>query len=540
MPSCKPQVSIRTFDRALYGLKSVGFHGDGYSVSMEWYKSYVEPINYDLVYNIYWSNLKSDVFTEGVKFVVPGDQLQATFINLFKAGETYNFAVRAAAHEPGTLDFDSLPESPENGKMYPQAALREDITATDLIIPLDDVSMFPPMGIVLIGAEPISYSAIDIVDNNLVLFSQDQRGLYGYDARLHTTDGYDGYHQFDDPFVNLWKGFEDENGVTGVDTNKFEHQYPRTNADGYRGQQDIITGSKNLDVVDDINDGFPSWDHAGWDRNPVTDYLAGRCIGTYFGGEFGCADGYDSTGPERGLSIGDHINMREEYLLEITGEPVTLVRRMWEGKNSKHYSPTRENTAYRGLDNHGTGFVSGYDQYFNTRRSDGKILVRFGPTKEDFKREDSGIENEFIPNCWTLVTPSVQDGDFIIRYNDDGSEEWRYEIIDVDRNRTFSEIAGGSNGAQKFTAVRVRKTDPIYQWRAIRDTSMFPSEVLTHFGSVSGPGGIPLHMHRIVINENIVSLQQINQTTSIERGHNHVVENGVVLPALGHTHTLIL
>lgn len=536
--ACNPPVTIRTFDRSLHGLRTVACLGDGYSVALQWHRAYQSPSNWDLVYNLYWSTNKADVFTEGVKFVVPGDQLEATIRGGFKRGDIYYFAVRGAGHEPGTLDFDALPESEDQPglRMYPEAALREDITATDLVIPLDDASGFPPTGIVLIGAEPIAYSSLDLVDNNLILTDIEQRGLYGYEARFHTTDGYDGYHNFDNPFVVLWRGFEDNNTVIGLEEIKFENQYARTNEDGYRGRVDILTASKELNVTDDENANFPPYDQTGWDRTHMEDYLSGKCVGTYFGGEYGCADGYEGDEPIRGLSIQDHMNMREEYLLELTGEPVMLFRRMWEGKESCLHDAARENTIYRGFDNHGTTLVSGYSQFFNPRRSDGKILVRFGPTKEDLKREDSGIENTFIPNCWTLVYPGIQDGDFIIRFNQDGTEEWRYEIIDVERNRVLLH----ETGQQKFTAVRVRKTDPIYQVRAIRDTSMFPSELLTGIGSVPGPGGIPPHMHRIVINEDITVVSQVDQMTSIERGHNHPVINGVVQTVLGHTHEIIL
>ena len=532
MATCNPPVFFQSFDRSLHGLKTVVSHGDGYSVSLEWYKSYPIPTNWDTVYNIYWSSVKSDVFSEGVKFIASSTTLSTTIQGGFKPGDIYYFAVRPAGHEPGTLLFNQLPEV-DGLRMYPEAALREDISATATIIPIDDASLFPPTGIILIGAEIISYSAVDLVDNNLLLFSVEQRGLYGYEPRIHTVDGYDGYHTFANPFVQLWRGWEEQNTAVGLEEIKFELQYARTNTDGYRDRVDIITSTDDLQVADNANAGFPAYDQAGWDRTHMADYLSGKCVGTYFGGEYGCADSSENEGPLRGLGIQDHMNMREEYLLELTGEPVVLFRRMWKGKQSQHYDSSRENTAYRGLDNYGTSLVNGYDQFFNPRRSDGKILVRFGPTKEDLKREDSGIENTFIPNCWTLVVPFVQDGDFIIRFNQDGTEEWRYEIIDVERNRTLLQ----ESGQQKFTAVRVRKTDPIYQVRSIRDTSPSPSELLVSIGSVPGPGGIVPHMHRIVISPG----QPLSQMTSIEQGHNHTVfSDGTIDTVLGHSHSIIL
>lgn len=538
--ACNPPVFLRTFDESLHGVRTVVCNGDGYTVTLEWYKDYLQPSNWDLVYNLYWSTDQANIYSEGVKFTMkPNTTKQYLSMDLhgyFDVGKVYYFAVKAAGHEPGTLLFNQLPNGGDPGlKIYPEAALSRDMTATDIVVPLDDVSIFPPSGIVLIDAELIRYSNVDLVDGYLII---SERGLYGYPITFHTMDGYDGYHSFDDPFVHLWRGWEDSNTAVGMATIRFDEQYARILKDGYgfRERTDILSGTTNLTVVDNANAGFPIYDQTGWDRTFMPDYLSGKCVGTYFGGEYGCADGNDVGGAIRGLSIQDHMNMREEYLLQITGEPVVLFRRMWSGKQSQHTSSTRENTTYRGVDTYGTSLVTGYEQFFSPRRSDGKILVRFGPTKEDFKREDAGVENLYIPNCWTLVIPTIKDGDFIIRFNQDGSEEWRYEVIDVDRNRSLLT----ESGAQKFTAVRVRKTDPLYQVRSIRDTSTMPRELLTSIGMVSGPGGIPPHMHHVVIDENILSISQINQLTSVDQGHNHPVQNGNVGTVLGHTHQIIL
>ena len=47
-------------------------------------------------------------------------------------------------------------------------------------------------------------------------------------------------------------------------------------------------------------------------------------------------------------------------------------------------------------------------------------------------------------------------------------------------------------------------------------------------------------MHEIVVNENIKTLSDINQTTSEMAGHSHTIINGNVLNSLGHTHNIIL
>ena len=86
-------------------------------------------------------------------------------------------------------------------------------------------------------------------------------------------------------------------------------------------------------------------------------------------------------------------------------------------------------------------------------------------------------------------------------------------------------------------AVRIRKTDPAYQIRVFRDTSMFPSKLNTGIGMASN---IPPHVHEIVVNEGILTVSQLNQTTNVVQGHSHPVVSGIVMEVLGHTHNIII
>jgi len=182
---------------------------------------------------------------------------------------------------------------------------------------------------------------------------------------------------------------------------------------------------------------------------------------------------------------------------------------------------------------YGTKFVFGYEQYFNPRRSDGRILVRPSPAEEDVKMTEAGMESEFTVSFWTLTVPTIKDRDIIILFDMEGNEEYRYEVLSVTRNNT----ALGLQGGQQFKAQRIRKFDPAYQIRVFRDSSMFPSQLNTSIGFTTG---ILPHTHKIVISEKIVSVNQINQTTSVSQGHNHPVKNGVVMSAVGHSHTIII
>src|SRR5208283_901527 len=54
-------------------------------------------------------------------------------------------------------------------RFYPTSMLRNNIGATDLIIPLVDVEGFPEAGLIKIGIELILYLAVDTANNNLIV-----------------------------------------------------------------------------------------------------------------------------------------------------------------------------------------------------------------------------------------------------------------------------------------------------------------------------------------------------------------------------------
>lgn len=531
------------------GILTAATRGDGYVIAISWCQAYPDTLGLNVAYNIYFSTLREDVFKEGVKYVSIDPDIFLTEIYEFTPGDTFYFAVRATEFDPVYVNLSLLPDA-GSSKVYPEGMLLSDISATSSSIPISDLDQFPAFGIVQVGVELIQYLNKDLVTNSLTGLT---RGFQDTEARLHTTDGYDGYETFSNQLVRFWTGFEEENEVVFQETSSFQYpNYPRTNTDGYKevlkdllttdlGGTDESFGSVSVDAggsSDNSQTAFPAFDYAGWHRTDPGALLRGECIGTYYGGEQFCADGYSGVGRQvRGVPIQTENARRQEVLLEVTGEPVILVRRMWTGDRCSCYLANTEHPEHRCIHCFGTGFITGYQQFFNPRRSDGRILVRFGPTEDDLKFENAGLESTFIPDCWTLVVPSVKDRDFIIRFNEDGTEEFRYEILNVTRNKLFNT----TSGAQKFRAQRVRKFDPIYQWRSIRNTATMPQVLTTSIGMVPGPGGIPPHLHNIIINESIVSLSQINQTTSISQGHNHQVRNGVIVnEELGHTHTIII
>lgn len=515
---------------SLAGILTAVNRGDGYTIGISWTQAYPDVSSYFVGYNLYFSTNKNDVFAEGVKYIISDSSTLIMDLLDFTPGDTFYFAVRAMEYDPSWLPLGLLPDSGD-AKIIPEGILTSNLSETDVVIPITDADQFPAFGVVQVGSELMSYTGIS--GNNLTGVT---RGFLATSTRIHTVDGYDGYTTWD-PTVKFWKGLEEENQTVLQATCTFAYpNYARTDTDGYMEvTKDILT--TDLSGSDASQTGFPAFDYAGYHRTDPVALLRGDCLDTYYGGEYFCADGYDGVGRQlKGIPLQTANEQRQEVLLTLTGEPVVLVQNMLTGKRCKCYMSRNEYPDDRCSICFGRGFITSYKQFFNPRRSDGRILVRFSPAEDDLKMEDSGLESTFLTDAWTITVPAIKDRDFLIRFTEDGKEEFRYEVLNVTRNKLLESLSG----AQKMRIQRVRKTDRIYQWKYIADTSTMPQVLTTTIGMVPGPGGIPPHTHTIVINESIISLDQINQTTSVSEGHNHEVINGVVRNVLGHDHEILL
>ncbi|CAB4196485.1 hypothetical protein UFOVP1290_5 [uncultured Caudovirales phage] len=518
----------------LCGTDAVSSLGDGYTINIKWFKAYPSIFANKILYHIYFSTIKEDVFADGVKYISAGDSLDANIIDL-TPGQEYFFAVRPVEYNPDVFNPSTdLPLAYDELRFYPTSILRQDITATSLLIPLVDVGGFPNSGIIKVGVELIQYLSVDQFNNNLVLTDISQRGINNTPITIHNVDGYDGYVSWD-PTVTLFVVGESlKFDKIFVCQCRFEYSnYQFTNNDGYH---QVIKDLLNTDLhaADDSNITFPMYDFAGYHRTDPVQLLNGTCVGSYIGGEQGCIDKYGNVNILRGMSVQDQNLQRQEILLSVTGRDAILIKRVQTGITCACYSPSREYSDDRCPICFGSHFIVGYEQYFNPRSSDGRIKVRPGPTDENTKMYDSGLESEFPLNLWTLAVPTLKTRDVLVLFDQEDNEEFRYEIMAVTRNNTTI----GQQGGQHFKVMRIRKFDPAYQIRIFRNTSMFPSKLNTGIGLVAGK--IPPHTHEIVINEKITSITQINQVTSVSQGHNHQIVDGVIMPVLSHDHKIIL
>lgn len=640
------------------GTDAVASLGDGYTINITWFQAEHSSPSLKLAYNIYYSTVKEDVFTEGPKFASIDGTLQANIIDLV-SGQLYFLAVRPMEYDPVQFDLTQLPVAHDNLRVYPISMLRSNMGSTDLIVPLMDVTGFPNTGVVKVGVELIQYLAVDQLNKNLIVaggsapqnahlvdqgggnFFRPSSGNVGTGIITNLTlvdpnaitqfwtircvftqkDGSGNpipntgqfisigsisgtkYDQYGNPFIwhdngtlnnsgvlsfvisdsyptlregdsfiikviGLVPGFNGRgynntiplshtvSGFDGYDTwspivpyyvigesNKFDRifvcqsrfeypNHPFTMVDGYHQvPKDLL--STDLSAADAANVTFPMFDFAGYHRTDPVQLLNGTCVGSYIGGEMGCIDGYGNVSILRGLSLQDQNTQRQDVLLSVTGRNAVLIKRVQTGITCTCYLPSSEYPDDRCPFCYGTKFVFGYEQYFNPRSSDGRIKVRPGPTAENLKMREAGLESEFPLDLWTLSVPTIKTRDVLVLFDQDDNEEFRYEVSDVIRNNTIL----GLDGGQHLRVFRIRKFDPAYQIRIFRNTAEFPHKLNTSIGFVPG---IPPHTHEIVVNEKIMSIQQINQTTALSQGHNHPIVNGEVMTVLGHTHTIIL
>lgn len=648
------------------GLSRVSSLGDGYTINLQWFQAYPTNLANKIAYNIYYSTTDEkllpgedypNVFYYGIRSVVIDGSLEANVIDL-TPGQEYWFCVRPVEYDPTVFDLSLLPIAYDNVRFYPSSLLRQNMTATDLIVPLMDVEGFPGVGVVKVGLELIQYLAVDTVNNNLIvppsvppisghLVLQSNNEFYlpaasnigqgslaslalvggttnetwsvrcifvqrdgsgnpiagtanfeaigsitgppvdgygnfftwlangsvvsngylsfsvvetvpfvpgdnfivqvagaipgissgrGYDntpVTPHFINGFDGYH-FHNPLVSLFTLAESRlyDNIYAC-TSRFEYpNFPFTIIDGYR-QVPVDYLSTDDSAADAANVTFPMYDYCGYHRTDPVQLLNGTCVGSYFGGQQGGIDANGNYSIFRGLSLEDQNTQRQDVELSVTGQPAVLIKRQQTGITCSCYLSTSEYPDDRCPFCYGTKFVFGYEQYFNPRESDGRIQVRLGPTAENLKMQEGGLESTFPLDMWTLTVPTIKTRDVIVLFDQDDNESFRYEVGDVVRNT----IILGLDGGQHLKTFRIRKTDPAYQIRIFADTSNFPQTLNTTLGFTPG---IPPHSHTIVVNEGILAVSQINQTTGLSQGHSHPIINGVVMTVLGHSHTIIL
>jgi hypothetical protein len=435
--------------------------GNGMGVALFWQDAAPTSTSTIVHYNIYYADNRLDVLDS---FPVAITTEKFAIINVPPGNEQF-FTVRATEFDTDDFDITELVQIGQGLFQYPEEqTLLNDIDAYGGTIEVGDNSEYPSKGFLLIGTEVLQYTSKEA---GVFYIGDDQRGKFSTQVSSH----------FAGEIVRLFKGVEEGNSVIQSGTAAWHNVNPRNvdeigefnvADDGYReNKEDILT--TDLSGAEESTSGFPAYDTCGYHRPSPQDTFSGKCVGSYVGGE---NNGF------RGLNIQAQEQGRLEVLLQLTGTPCVLLRRKQTGRRCRCGSSDlrREHPTARCPFCYGTGFEGGYDRIFNTRpiselfvNTAGMINVRVNPYVDDLKLESSnGLIQPVEQTAWTLAVPIVKDRDVLVTFLQDFTEEFRYEILDVTRNRIFFNQVGQQN----FRMRRQDKTDIMYTYN-INDSTRF-------------------------------------------------------------------
>ena len=533
------------------GLQAVLDSGNGTEVELRWETAAPYDEDNVIFYNVYYSTRRIDVLDGYPDFLASDTSIT---IGGLPPGDTHYFAVRVSEFDPLAFTISGLMQAGLDMYFYPTGSLDGYIDAYATLV-TSDASGFPEFGILNVDSELIRYGSIQ--PSGFVV-ATNGRGFAGTIAEPHQAGSeiklYSGKEDGNTIIVRATPTFQKPNyALTWVKSDGYGADGYRDGYDGYDGYYNDGYGANNrfdgydgyyrqrqqpFDAIttdgtnNDASGEFPRFDYCGtWRTMSPQSFMQGQCRTTYFGG---AQVKRDDDGYRHLVKVADvrtHMLQREELLLESTGEPFVLLRRMWTGSRCLCFMNRREHPDARCPICFGTGFIQGYIQFFNSRRPDRRILVRIDPAADDLNIVDrGGLEPAYEPSAWTLPFPAVKDRDVLIRFNPNNTEEFRYEILDVTRVRAMFT----QTGAQKFRIKRMPKTDIAYQFPVIRNTNPIPDALVT---SVSSGPGLGPHSHQLVIKAG-TDLANLKVATLMAENHNHIIINGVVQSVLGHTHTL--
>jgi methionine-rich copper-binding protein CopC len=434
MPDNFPQTGFVGF---FQGIQKVASCGDGQSMALDWNVPANRAFKSDVYVLIYINQSRLDIFDSDPSYIARADILSAT-INGLTPGQTLSFAARAMETYKNALDLTGAEELSDGFWRFPQAtAVAQSVLDTDSIIYVDSVEGFGEKGYIQIGTEVIRYNGLSI-ENNAFLIPEGGRGLLGSTAGV--------YIQGDE--VKFFTNCRDENTVIIMATPNFH--------DGYDLQREVAnTGLVVTDYSDNDQKFFQGYDFCGYHQALPQHTLNGvDDCGTYLGGEY---NGF------RGFNLFDRMIGREEVLLDQVGEPVILLKRIWDGQICSCMSSRRVHPKVKSCKEcFGTGYVGGYSQYDNRRRGDQRVMLSFADAVEDLKLGSyEHLEQDFEPSAWTIPIPAIRDRDLIIRFDFTDDQEYIYEVLKVSREKVvFRHFT-----RQRLDLKRLDKTDIVYTFK---------------------------------------------------------------------------
>ncbi|KKL72077.1 hypothetical protein LCGC14_2088520 [marine sediment metagenome] len=324
---CRPRPSWEFY----IGLRNVEDVGNGMGLRLSFGKAIPSDSDKLVHYNVYHSDTRFGVLDSWPKLITTEQQI---IVNV-TPGKLKYFAVRATEFIPSEIDVTDLVQAGIDLYQYPDAlTLQNDIDAYAAAINVGNTNGYPEKGFLLVDTEILKYS---VKDGTAFHVEDTERGAFTTFIDIH----------FVGAEVKLWHGIEETNTVIFQETAAWHKEWgiPRNvdeigqlnvDSDGYREAAvdhlttDLSVSDKNID--------FPSYDYKGYHRQSLQATFSGGCVNSYVGGEF---DG------GRGLFLMDRNLARLDSMLQVTGEPVVLLRRKWTGKRCRCMGLRRENPRTR-------------------------------------------------------------------------------------------------------------------------------------------------------------------------------------------------
>lgn len=428
LPTLFPQIQFLGF---FQGIQKAQDDGVGDQITVSWNKPLKRSYQNDSFLLIYEEENRLKTFDKP-KYLVPDNFTELSIADL-TTGKTLSYGVRALEFPINTFTPNGMVQAHDNGYLIPNPIeLSAPISSSATSFTTTSSAGYPDYGFLLLDFELVRYSSIDRPTNT---FTIAERGLLGTTPASH------------DKPVNLFLGCIDSNTVIIMST-------PTYHDDESSGREINNIGLVVTDYTDNDQNKFQRFDYCGWRYNRPQDILYGKKdCGSYLGGEY---NGF------RGFNVYDRMLAQEEMLIEATGEPVILLKRIWDGLTCSCMNNRKVSPKIRSCPScYGTGYEGGYIKYDYPRRADGRILVSFKEAAEDLKHgEKEHLQQEFEPAAWTLAQPTIKDRDLLVRFDFTNDIEFIYEVLGVSRSKNFKRRFG----RQDLTLKRMDKTDIIYTY----------------------------------------------------------------------------
>lgn len=409
--------------------------GDGGSITISWLDTYKRIYNSNSYVLTYIDEKRLNIIDNLPKYITIDQGTTKITVSGLSAGKQYYVLNRVLQTYKDAFDFSNLNPYTDNTYSIPESTTVSEFLGTeDLTLTVDSVAGYPEKGLLLLGGiEVVKYTSINESQNQFIIDSsgrglnETSRGVFVYGDE-----------------VKLFLSCQDKNLniVSVTPSYSEEHSGPERN----------LVGRSVTNYEDQDRKFNQSYDYCGYHSKLPQKTLNGiDDCGTYLGGEFNGM---------RGFNIFDRMIAREEVLLDQTGEPCVLFKRKWSGQacsctNNKGRHPRMKTCGAC----YGTGFVGGFDQFINRKRSDTRLQLSFGDTVEDLKLDaNKGFNVQYEPSCWALPFPTIRDRDVILRFDYTNDTEYFYEVLDVSREKSIYL----HYTRQRVRLKRLEKTD-IYQ-----------------------------------------------------------------------------